>query len=333
MHCQRNLGVQAVALALAALLLAAPARAVEVDKLLPNDTETVLSINVKQMLTAPLTQKLPVNHAKELLKNQAGDAHKILTDLGFDPFTDLDSITVASAGDSEPDKGLIIAHGKFDMAKFKAKAEEVAKDNENTLKIHKVPDGKGGQTQLYEATIPNSPQPLFAALLSSNTIVASAGKDYVLDAIDKEAGKKTTKLKSKELEKLLGRIDAKQCLWVAVLGSTLAKNPFLSNNDDAKQIIEKLDDAIAGITIDKDLKVELAVTAKNANDAKELDEKIKDGLNTALGFAALAATNNKEVAPLVDLLKNVKPTVKEKVVSLEIEIPGSAIEKVIDKNK
>jgi hypothetical protein len=328
---QRILGAPAVALALAALLLAAPARAVEVDKLLPNDTETVLSVNVKQILTSPLVKKLPVDKAKDLLKDQ-GEAHKVLTDLGFDPFNDVDSITVAGSGGTEPDKGLIIAHGKFDVAKFKAKAEEVAKENENSLKIHKVPDGKGGQTQLYEVNAPGANQAMFAAILGPTTIVASGGKDYVLDAIDKNAGKKTTQLKSKALQALLGRIDAKQSLYLALLGSTLAKSP-LGSNDDAKQVIDKVDDAIASLSIEKDVKLEVSVTAKSANDAKDLDEKIKDGLNTALGFVALAATNNKEIAPLVDLLKNVKPNVKDKVVGVEIEIPGAAIEKAINKNR
>jgi hypothetical protein len=328
---QRILGAPAVALALAALLLAAPARAVEVDKLLPNDTETVLSVNVKQILTSPLVKKLPVDKAKDLLKDQ-GEAHKVLTDLGFDPFNDVDTITVAGSGGTEPDKGLIIAHGKFDVAKFKAKAEEVAKENENSLKIHKVPDGKGGQTQLYEVNAPGANQAMFAAILGPTTIVASGGKDYVLDAIDKNAGKKTTQLKSKALQALLGRIDTKQSLYLALLGSTLAKSP-LGSNDDAKQVIDKLDDAIASLSIEKDVKLEVAVTAKSANDAKDLDEKIKDGLNTALGFVALAATNNKEIAPLVDLLKNVKPTVKDKVVGVEIEIPGAAIEKAVNKNR
>jgi hypothetical protein len=320
------------ALALAALVLAAPARAAEVDKLLPNDTETVLHVNVKQILTSPLGKNIPVKKLRDALQNE-GEAGKILTDLGFDPFRDLDSITVASSSGSEPDKGLLLVHGKFDPAKVKAKAEEVAKDMGDLLKIHKVPNGPAGGTPLYEVNAPGANQTLYVALAGDDTLVASAGKDYVLDALDKAAGKRTTTLKNAELKALLGRIDAKQSIWMAVLGSTLAKSPLPTASDDAKQVIDKLQDATLGLTIDKDVKLELSVTAKSADDAKELNDKIKDGLNTALGFAALAAGNKKELEPLVDLLKTVKPTVKEKVVSVEIEVPGDAIQKAIDKNK
>jgi hypothetical protein len=325
------LGVPAVALALAGLLLAAPARAVEPEKLLPNDTEVVITINVKQMLTSDLAKKLPVDKLKEHVKGNE-EANKILTDLGFDPFADLDSITTALSSGSEPDKGLVIVHGKFDVAKFKAKAEQVAKDMEGVLKIHKVPDGLGGQTELYEVNAPGSPQASFVALIGKDTLVASAGKDYVQDAIDKAAGKKKSGLENKELQALLGRMDAKQSLWVAVLGSTLAKSPF-ANAEEAKQVIDKLQDAIAGVTIDKDIKLQVSVSAKSADDAKDLGEKLKEYLNKATGVALLFAGDNKALSPLIDLLKSVKPSVKGKVVGLQVEISGDMIEEAIKKSK
>jgi hypothetical protein len=332
MSRHRFFGAGAIVLALAALLLAVPARAVEADKLLPNDTETVITINVKQMLTSSLIKKTPlVDKAKEALKDQS-EAHQVLTDLGFDPFTDLESIVLANSGGSEPDKGLIIVHGTFDAAKIKAKAEEVAKAMENVLKIHKVPDGLGGMTELYEANIPGAPQAMYVALVGKNTLVASGGKDYVLDAIDKEAGKKKTELKSKDLQALLARVESTQSIWLAVLGSTLAKSP-LANNDDAKEMIEKLQDASGGLTIDKDLKLQFSVTAKSADDAKELGDKVRKGLNAALGFASLMAANNDQLSPLVDLLKTVKPKINGKTIGIEVEVPGEDIEKAIKKNK
>jgi hypothetical protein len=325
------LGAPAVALALAGLLLAAPARAAEAEKLLPNDTEVVFTIHVKQVLTSDLAKKLPLDKLKDLVKGN-GDANKILTDLGFDPFTDLDSITTAFSSGSEPDKGLAIVHGRFDVAKFKAKAEEVAKDMEGVLKIHKVPDGLGGQTELYEVNAPGSPQASYVALIGKDTLVASAGKDYVQDAIEKAAGKKKSALENKELQALLGRIDAKQSLWVAVLGSTLAKSPF-ANADEAKQVIDKLKDATAGITIDKDVKLQVSVSAKSADDAKALGEKMKEHLDQATGVALLFGGKNKGLSPLIDLLKSVKPSVKGKVVGLQVEITGDMIEEAIKQGR
>jgi hypothetical protein len=335
MRRHRIFGAGAVVPALAALLLAVPARAVEPDKLLPNDTETVFTINVKQIVTSPLLTKTHlVDKAKEALKDQA-EAHQVLTDLGFDPFTDFDSLTVAGCGGSETDKGLVIVHGKFDTAKIKAKAEEVAKDMENVLKIHKVPDGSGGMIELYETTLPapgGAPQALFVALVGKNTLVASPGKDYVLDAIDKQAGKKKSQLKNKALQELLTHIDGDQSLWLAVLGDTLLKSP-LASNDDAKEVFEKLSDATAGITFGKDLKLAAAVTAKNDDDAKVLGDKMRKGLNQAVGAAMLFGGGNEQLAPLIDILKAVKPKIKGKVIGVEVAVPGEDIENAIKKNQ
>jgi len=67
----------AAVLGLAAVLVAAPARAAEIDKLLPADTETVLTINVKQIFSSDLVKKVGLDKAKEALKSQS-DAQKIL---------------------------------------------------------------------------------------------------------------------------------------------------------------------------------------------------------------------------------------------------------------
>ncbi|HEV3258500.1 MAG TPA: hypothetical protein VG013_16605 [Gemmataceae bacterium] len=325
-----TLGAPLLASALAVLLLAAPTRAADVDKLLPNDTEIVFSINVRQILDAPLVKKLPLDQAKEALKAQ-DDAHQVLQDLGFDPFTDLDSITTAASSGGDTDKGLLIVRGKFDVQKFQAKAEAVAKDMPDTLKIQKKPNGAGGNTVVYEVNnvVPGQ-QTFYVALLNKTTLVASPGIDYVLDAADKEAGRKKTALKNKELQALLGRVDTTQSIWAVVLGSTLEQSP-LGKDDDAKDIIAKVQDVIAGISIDKDFVATLNVTAKKTEDAKKIEDALEDGLDKARGALAFLASSQKEVKPLLNVLRNIKPSVKDKTVTVEIKLAGEMIEKAINK--
>jgi len=337
MFAYRRLGAAAFGLTLAALLLAVPARAAEVDKLLPNDTETLLTINVKQIVDAPLVQKLAIDELKKALKNM-DEAQKVLTDLGFDPFKDLESITIALSSGSDTDKNLIIAHGKFDVAKITAKAEEVAKDMKDVVKFTKVPGAgagagaESGKINLYEVNVPGQAQVLFVTLVDKNTMLASAGKDYVLDAIDKKAGRKKSELKNKELQALLGRIDGKQSIWTAVLGSTLEKSQLI-NDDTAKDLISKLLDANLGITIDKDVKAEVGITAKNPEDAKKLDEAINDNLNQAVGILSLLVGNSPEIKPLLTILKSVRPSIKDKTITIQATVPGDDIEKAIEKLK
>jgi hypothetical protein len=333
MFSHHRLGAVLFGLALAALLLAVPARAAEVDKLLPNDTETLVTINVKQIMDSPLVQKLGVDKLKKALDDQ-DEVKKVLTELGFDPFKDLESLTFAISSGSDTDKGLIIAHGKFDVAKFTAKAEEVAKDMKDVVKITKVPGpgAESGKINLYEVNVPNQPQTLFVALVDKNTLLASAGKDYVLDAIDKQGGRKKAELKSKELKTLLGRIDGKQSIWTAVLGSTLEKSPLVSD-DTAKELISKLVDAHFGLTVDKDLKGEVGITAKTNEDAKKLDEVINDSLNQAVGILSLLAGNQPEIKPLLNVLKSIRPSIKDKTITIQATLAGDDIEKAIQKLK
>src|SRR5262249_9473808 len=129
---------------LAAVLLlafagAAGARA-DLDPLLPPDSESYVSVNVRQVVESPLFQKQLPAPLKQALEEDGGDKlkppHKAL---GIDPFRDVDRLTMASPGGVEADRGLIIARGTFDVAKFKAKAEEAARDNPDALKLHDTP--------------------------------------------------------------------------------------------------------------------------------------------------------------------------------------------------
>lgn len=118
-------------------------------KYLPNDTEIVLTVNVKQILDSELVKanKDAVDQGKAMLENQAGDnpAMKYLKAAGFDIFRDLHSVTVASSGAKEP--SAIIVTGKFDSAKITATAEEAAKDNPDSLKVTKL-----AQQTVFEIT-------------------------------------------------------------------------------------------------------------------------------------------------------------------------------------
>jgi len=318
-------------LGLTALLLTAPARAADLEKLLPNDTEVISTINIKQILDSALVKKLDIDKVKQAIKDKE-EAQKVLDALGFDPFKDLESITAAGPGGNETDKGLVIIKGNFDVAKFKAAAEAAAKDHKDVIEIEKVPDGLGGKYEMYKVSPPELPNSFYVSIASKDYILIAPAKDYLIDAHDKLAGRKKTTLKSKEMAALLSHIDPKQSISVAIVSKALEKSP-LADQEKVKEILDKLDDVIFSVTIDKDVDLALRITAKTAKDAEDLDDKIKDGLNAALGFAALIATQKKELAPLVDVLKAIKPKTKDKTITVTVKFEGEEIEKLIPKDK
>jgi hypothetical protein len=316
-------------LALAVALAAAvPSRAAEVDKYLPDDTEIVVAFNVKQLLGAELFKKHALDKARDALKEFA-EADDVLKDLGFDPFKDLEQILVASPTGEESDRGLVIVHGRFDLAKFKAKGEESAKDYPDILKIHKVPDGLGGQNLVYEV-ITNGPggneMSIFVALAGKDTLLASPGKDYVVDALKKAGLRGRAALKDKELQTLLGQMSPRQTLAVAASGSALAKAQL---PEEAKAILEKVGTLGGGLTVEDGIQLEIAIGAKDANAAKDIQKTLDGGLKQVLLLATAVAAANEELNPLLDVVKSVKVGVKDKVVTIKAAVDADAIDKAI----
>ncbi len=79
---------RALALLLALLELGQPAIGAEIDKYLPNDTESVVTINVRQTLNSRLFKQHALEHLKRKLKN-SDEVQKLLQELNFDPLGDV----------------------------------------------------------------------------------------------------------------------------------------------------------------------------------------------------------------------------------------------------
>lgn len=310
-------------LAGALAVLALPVRAAEVDKYLPADAEVVVVLNVKQLLDSPLVKKHGLEVMRAQLKGNA-DAQQVLGALGFDPLQDLTSLTAATANAAESNKGLLIAHGKFDLARFRAKAAEVAKSQSEVLKVVEA----DGQT-LYEINPPGSAAPLFAGLADENTLVAAPLKDYVLEALAKAAGKKTPEVKP-ALRELLTKADANQSLWVVMPGSALLRGE-LANDDKAKQSLGKIETISGGLTVGAGLKAEFVVATKDTDGAKHLAAEITEGLNQARGLLAILSGDNKALTPVVDILNALKTTTAGSSVTLSGEVGAETIEKALKK--
>src|SRR5215472_6282968 len=154
---------------LTVLLAAVSGRAADLDPYLPEDSEVVINVNVRQIVDSTLFKNNALEAAQEALRGN-DQIQDILKDLGFDPFKDFDRLIVAAPIGAENDRGLLIAHGRFDAAKFKAKGEEAAKDNPDNLKITKI---LGGKHTLYEVNTPDLDSPLFVALAGRDTILVS----------------------------------------------------------------------------------------------------------------------------------------------------------------
>ena len=151
----------AAACALALLMSAAATQAQQV-KLLPNDTEMIVTFNLQQILKSEILKgdqaKLIHEMAKTKITERLVDegVAKWLKQADFDLFKDLHSVTFAIPGSRDGDEGFILLEGSFDAAKIEAAATEASKDASGVLKATKI-----GNIKAFEV---NSPDGLKVAI-------------------------------------------------------------------------------------------------------------------------------------------------------------------------
>src|SRR5262245_885352 len=118
--------LQACLVLIACAVQTSSARAADSDKYLPDRTEAVVTINVKQLVESPLLKDYMATikkAVKDVSLNQPA-----IDGLGLDPFQDLDRIIIAWPGNPEQEDTFILIQGSFDNAKIDAALQKSAQD-------------------------------------------------------------------------------------------------------------------------------------------------------------------------------------------------------------
>ena len=272
-----------------ALLAWAAGRAADLDDYPPNDTEFCSPSTSARSLTHNSSRNTSSSSPRALLDGDACEGARPR----LDPL-DIDSIVLASPGGDERAKGLIIVHGKFNVAKFKAQAKSVEQ-----LKVVKAGDYSFWETPSLPG---GGDMPAYVALVDDKTIVMSPGKSYVVTALDIHAGKKESKPK-KDLEEVVDDIDDDQSIWVAALSTSLSKSA-LAKDDKAKEVFEKFESIAAGLTIADNITFQVDIDAKDDKAAGDLKKQVSDGLDQAKTLVTILTAQKPEIAGLADVLNN-----------------------------
>jgi WD40 repeat protein len=302
-----------------------PLPAVEVEPgalehYLPDESEMVLRVNVRQILDSALAKDIAL---RDRLKKWLWDflpapaeGQQLLDDLEFDLFRDIASVTVATP--HTMDKPLIIVQGKFNVAKFQAKADDLARAG--LLKAHALPDGQG---RLYETSLPAPLQlPLYVKLVDENTLVISPDKGPVVEAIDKGTARKKTVLK-KDLQGLLAKTDDKQAVWMAGLTPEPLKK-MLAQGDNTREFAEKIDGFTGAVGIGKDLRATFQIYTADDKAA----EGIAELLDNVKGLAKVYAQNNAQFGGLIgDVSDKITISTDKAEVRIALQVDGAVIRK------
>lgn len=310
-----------------AAALAAPTvcRAADVDPLVPADTESYVLVQVRQLLDAPVMKKHLVGPAREMLKERP-DVTDVLADLGFDPFRDLHRLVIARPASSDADRGLLIARGKFDLDRFRKKGDEAARDHADVLKLHKVPLGAGASHVVYEVVVPNQDSSLFVALVDDTTLIASPGKDYVVDALKAGRLKGKPTLKNRAFQATVEKLDGRLTVALAVAGKAVGRHAGKSLPEAVCQALANVDAVGGGLAVGDELKVEVLVATKSDESARKVREAVDRWTKLGLVGLSLVGDDRKELALALEVLKTIKATNKGSVVAVSGRLTADVLQ-------
>ena len=309
---------------------AVPARAAEIDNLLPEKTESVLFVNVKQLLESELIKKFALGQVKQMLENNE-DAQRMLKDLGIDPMKDIDRVTAGFWGKDKDDmNGVAIIRGKFDLEKMFAAAEKEAKNNGDKLTIVKE-----GEFKLIKFTPENQPKAIFASAADEKTLIAGTDKKLVITALTAAKEKAKPALK-KEVAAMLLKADEKATMYIVGKSTgekvELPPNVNIPGVDTAKlaKQLEKLDNYNMTVRLTDEVNLEISMGMKDADAADDFGDTLNQLIGTVKGFLPLIAGQQPNFKPIADeVSKNLKSKVKGSDVTLMLKITGDSIGKAV----
>jgi hypothetical protein len=236
-------------LCLLPFLLAAPVYCAEqtalVD-LLPADAQIAFGIKVHSVLNSELAKNLTAE-----MKGQTAEWQKLIALSGFDPLNDLDEVLIASTGAGEKAPTLIVARGKFDVAKLAANAEIY---NGVPLVTSQNPKAPGVYGFLDETTaIAGDPDTVRAA-------IDHRGQAASLDA----------KLAS-QISEYRDRYD----IWAVVNRPEGLAKFVPKSNGPAASGLDSIDHFQFGLSVQKGLELAAEVHARTAKDAEQLSSTLQ----------------------------------------------------------
>lgn len=318
--------------ALPAAAAPSPAARPDLSKLLIDDTDFVLVVNVKQILASPAFTKNYQKQAEALLQSDA--VKPWLEGSGFDPLKDVERLVVVMGRSCHPledgndEAGpLLYLQGRFDPDKLRAKADKMAESMPALLKAHAVGDTRAFELRGAAGAIG------FVTLLDRSTAVFAPRKDQVADAAARFAGKKKVELKYKALKPLLDKMSPEDSVSFVALGEMVTGTSVSVHNDGMKttrtvthrtlgeQGIASLQGAVR---VGDQAKGTATITAKDDAAAKKLAKQMTEGLGMAKAEIQRAAERQPQLVPIVAALQSVRLTGKGRTIALEGQADAEA---------
>jgi hypothetical protein len=316
-------------IAAAVIALASPGPVSAFEKYLPEKTEIVMGINVRQVIESPPIKKYgPTLMAKYwfnfLVMTNRDGFQKLIEDnpgvfqsskaKGSEQLAAMaeyvSAFFIAGPLDGRDEDMVAIVEGKFDADKAKEFIRLIGSTRflGLSMKTEKV-----GGRELYEVVPPRGGKGVFVALADSRHLLFAESKEWLLAALDAAAGDAKPKLRANLLA-LLGKVDRTQSVWM--VGAPV--QDF------------QLEEMTAGIRIDTDIRTEFNVVAKSPDEAQTIAQETKLALLQLSELLKELAVVSRELAPLATVPGEAKVAQNGKVVQFESVIAAPVVENVLE---
>jgi len=316
-----------VATLLMTLVASAAARGMD-PKYLPPDTEIVFTVNWKQLLESDLVKsnKQLVEKGKEAVKTQVGDnpLFKYLSKAGFDIFQDLQTISIANNGGKDPTA--VVVEGSFNVKKFSRAADDLAKENADSIKTSTI----GDQT-VYEFSLPEE-KTIYAALLNEKVLVAYLAKDELESAMKRAKATKKPSFQKNEFAVLLSTMTPKQSFSFVATGGALSKlmqGAPVPNGDAAAAALEKLDGLSGAVTVGREIDFQFGVNAVDDATAQKMAQDAQTALPVIQFMVNQQANRDQKLGFLVEVAQTLRVTSQGSNVLIRGKVSAEAIEKIM----
>jgi hypothetical protein len=327
---------------------ATPAPAAEIDRCLPEDAHAFVSVNVKQLLHAPLVKKHATKHLEQLCREPA--FRKLLDGLGLNPLKDIDRVTASCTG-PQNESPVVVCRGRFDTAKFHAFLRKAAREDAEHVKVRKAGDlkyyevvgpGKHGSLMLGSGVNSDggptfawkqSGSPLdmlgtaYVTLGDKNTLILASSLDGLTAACRRATGAAGA-ARSAALEKLLEDFDGRQTVCFAAHGGLLKNKPAGEAAGEEQEEGPRVESVSGSLSVSDGVRLRCTLTAEDADGAREVLKALDDLRTRAAGMAVVLAGNQKKYAFLKEVPKAFAATRKGAIILLEGRLSGELLDKL-----
>jgi hypothetical protein len=309
-------------MALSAALIAAPARAADLAKVLPDGTQVVINLNIKALLQSPL-----LRGNEQAFKQATGEAAKHMEGFGIDPLKDLDRLVFAGGNSQREDSMVLLLEGTFDAEKVKAQLKAMADGGKVKFE---TTEGPGGAT-VYQVQIPRPnrpgprlPETVYFTVLDNRHVAFTVDRRAMDDVLTKKQGTKQATVTADVLQDVAG-INPKEALSVVIVppADQLRGSPA-----------EGLTRITGGVTVTDGVRTNVRLATKDAEAAKGLAQTINDGLAQVKQLIPIFAGQQPGIGPKeVEAIKQVLDTFKADVQSGSVIITSDVSKDLIEKVK